>query len=151
MPLKLNVGLSRKVGEANYGSRGASVNVEMELESTLIGEPQKLRERIRQVFGVVRDSLAEELNGNGSTAGNGTSTNGVHPNGAAGGNGHSNGNGSANPRPATASQIRALRAICKAQRLNLDQFVRERYRRSQPEDLNIKEASHLIDELKQKE
>src|SRR5688572_8790296 len=117
MPLKLNVGLSRKVGEANYGSRGASVNVEMELESTLIGEPQKLRERIRQVFGVVRDSLAEELNGNGGHAGNGTGTNGAHPNGAAGGNGHSNGNGSSNPRPATAFQVRALRAICKAQKL----------------------------------
>jgi len=47
MPLKLNVGLSRKVGDTNYGSRGASVNVELELESSLVGEPAKLQERIR--------------------------------------------------------------------------------------------------------
>ncbi len=36
MPMKLNVGLSRKVGEPNYGSRGASVNLELELDAALV-------------------------------------------------------------------------------------------------------------------
>jgi hypothetical protein len=36
MPLKLNVGLSRKIGEENYGSRGASVNLELELDAGCI-------------------------------------------------------------------------------------------------------------------
>ena len=66
MPLKLNVGASKKVGENNYGSRGASINVEMELDSALVGDPARLQERIRQLFGLVRTSLAEELNGNGN-------------------------------------------------------------------------------------
>ena len=41
MPMTLNVGLSRKVGEANYGSRGASVNFAVELEASLIREPDE--------------------------------------------------------------------------------------------------------------
>ena len=155
MPLKLNVGLSRKVGEANYGSRGASVNVEMELDSALVGEPQKLRERIRQLFGVVRDSLAEELNGHGGHSGNGSQSGvgAANGNGQTNGNGlsHSNGHGSSNPRPATASQVKALHAICKSQRINLDLLVRDRFKLAKPEDLSIKEASQLIDHLKQKE
>src|SRR5438128_4895188 len=70
MPLRLNVGLSRKVGEANYGSRGANINIELEVDSALVGEPAKLQERIRQLFGLVRTSLAEELNSgkNGRTS-----------------------------------------------------------------------------------
>jgi hypothetical protein len=42
MPLKLNVGASRKVTDNNYGSRGASVNLEMELDTTLVTDPPKL-------------------------------------------------------------------------------------------------------------
>jgi hypothetical protein len=59
MPLKLNIGLSRKVGEANYGSRGASVNMEVEIESALAGEPDKLHDKIRKMFTLVRNSLEE--------------------------------------------------------------------------------------------
>ena len=40
--LNLNVGFNRKAGEANYGSRGASVNLELELDSGLAGDPERL-------------------------------------------------------------------------------------------------------------
>ena len=71
--LKLNVGFNRKVGESNYGSRGASVNLELEAESGLASDPEKLRERIRFLFALAKASVEEELHGQ---AGNGRSTHG---------------------------------------------------------------------------
>src|SRR5262245_34047072 len=73
MPLKANVGLSRKVADNNYGSRGASINIELELDSSLIGEPAKFQEKIRQVYGLARTALSEELNGHANN-GNGTNS-----------------------------------------------------------------------------
>jgi hypothetical protein len=139
MPLKLNVGASKKVGESNFGSRGASVNIEMELESALVNDPPKLQERIRQLFGLVRSSLAEELNGNGSNkpvAGNGTSA----PN--------DSGQRSNPSRPATQSQVKAIHAISRSKQVNLTKLLRDRFHVSKPDDLSLKEASSLIDELK---
>jgi hypothetical protein len=144
MPLKLNVGLSRKVGEANYGSRGASVNVELEVDSGLVAEPAKLRERIRQLFGLVRASLAEELNGGNSPAPAPPSDANPEPRPrAANGNGPNRpipprGNG---PRPATQSQVKATFAIARGRRLDLTRFLQERFKVGRPDDLSIGEAS----------
>ena len=41
--LKLNIGFNRKVGEANYSSRGGSVNLEVAVESALVREPDALQ------------------------------------------------------------------------------------------------------------
>ena len=48
MPMKLNVGLNQKRGEPNYGSRGASFQVEVEIDSSVAIDPRRLRERARQ-------------------------------------------------------------------------------------------------------
>ena len=152
MTLKLNVGASKKVGEPNYGSRGASVNVELELDSSLVAEPQKLRERIRELFGVVRSSLVEELNGNGASHSAPADRQQVHH--GNGHNGHASNdapaqpNGQGQPRGATQSQVKALFAIAKSRGLNLNEVIRDRFRCGKPEQLSIREASQLIDSLK---
>lgn len=149
--LKLNVGLSRKVGEANYGSRGASVNLELEVESALAGNPQTLQDRIRSLFRLARASVDEELNGNGQA--NGHPSNGHHGNRHSNGNGHnpnghSNGSRRSNGRSATASQVRAIHAIASRQRIDLAGELRQRYDVDRPDDLSISEASELIDSIK---
>jgi hypothetical protein len=151
--LKLNVGLNRKVGEANYSSRGASVNLELELDSGLIDDPAKLKERIRQLYGLVRTALAEELNGgngNGHPASSGDAKSAGKQTGN--GNGHSaapaTGQRNGGQRQATQSQVRAIHAIARSRQVDLTHLLQDRYQAARPEDLSIKLASQLIDELK---
>ncbi|QDT15075.1 hypothetical protein [Alienimonas californiensis] len=59
--LKLNCGLSRKIGQPDYGSRGAMVHLEVELSAELLKDPEKLRRQIRGCFGVVRRAVDAEL------------------------------------------------------------------------------------------
>jgi len=152
--MKLSVGLCRKIGEANFGSRGATVNLELELDSSLVGEPARLKERIRQLFALVRTSLAEELNGgNGhSQQPNGEAQPPNLQNGNGNGSGHSssapNGQRSGGQRPATQSQVKAIYAIARGRQINVAQFLRDRFQVGRPDDLSLKDASAVIDELK---
>jgi hypothetical protein len=138
MPLKLNIGLSRKVGEPNYGSRGASVNLELELESGLLSNPTRLQEQIKHLFGMVKVSLAEELNG------------GSHPpaNGAAAQSAPLSTNQSSAARMATPARIKALYALTRQQGVEMPAFLQQRCQVNRPQDLSLKQASSLIDTLK---
>ena len=143
--LKINVGLSRKVGEANYGSRGATVHLEMEVDGGVVRQPDELKKKLRYLFGLAKEAVDDELKGpSGSPPShNGTGNhNGGY--GGDGGNGRRNGNG----RPATASQARAIRAIAGRRRFDLGQLLGERFGVSRPEELSLGDASSLIDELK---
>ena len=161
MPLKLNVGLSKKIGLPDYGSLGASVNLELELDSGAIGDPDRLRQQIRHLFGLAKSSVDEELSQSHAPLRHNTNGNGHAANSPSNGNGHShsttghahNENGQpsrlpANGRVATNSQIRAIRAISQRRRLDLGQLLSNRFRLQRPEDLSLADASALIDELK---
>ena len=184
MSVKLNIGLSRKVGEASFGSRGASINLEVELDNGVLNDPGLLRDRVQDLYVLARQSVDEELqrpaeagpsepshtngnehgrisptvNGNGHKNGhaNGQATNGQATNGRVTNgrvtNGHSptngNGPGRIEVARATQSQIRAIFAISKRQGLDPHTVISERYRVHKMEELTIREASALIDDLK---
>ena len=161
MPVQLNIGLNKKVGEANYGSRGASVNLEVELDSGVVDDPDRLRTQIHKLFGLARQSLHAELHGDDNNGHSDDSDgNGHHPTNGNGngfdryrvnahesnkGNGHSS-NGRS-PRQATSSQVKAIHAIA-GKRIDVSRLVKDRFNVQRPDDLSISDASTLIDELK---
>jgi len=130
--IKLNAGISRKVGEPNYGSRGASVNVELELESAVVNDTDALHEKIRRLFALAKKSVDEELGVSASASGDGRASSAPV-------------NGDA--RPATDNQKRAIAAICSDSGFDGDQEAVELFGRPVSQ-LTLPEASRLIDHLK---
>ncbi|QDT16636.1 hypothetical protein [Alienimonas californiensis] len=158
--LKLNAGLSRKVGLPAYGSKGAMVNVEVELSADLLKDHERLRRQVRGIFGVIRETVDAELgvkpggsgddsqeerwrpvNGprgsNGSSARNGSTTNGSM----------TNGRGSL---PCTEKQVRALHAFSRKAGVELTEELRRRFGLTTAEELSRRQASEAIDRLKER-
>ena len=57
MSLKASIGFSRKIGEPHFSSRGASVHLELELDTTLLEQPTRLLERIHDAFELARTAV----------------------------------------------------------------------------------------------
>jgi hypothetical protein len=175
MPLTVNVGISRK-SSANYQSAGVSINLTAELDQSLLADPPRLQTEIDRIYAQAETALDRKAASDGvmaepETAGRipvapqrNTGSNG-HGSGRNGGqheaaNGYSNGvaNGVSHggphrypTRPATESQVRALRSICKRHRLDLDHEAHEEFGLESAEQLDVRQASQLIDLLKGRE
>jgi hypothetical protein len=147
MPMKIRVGLCRRVGDAACGSRGAHIQIEVEVDPEQVQEPAQLQERIRQLFRLVRSSLAEELEQGGQRP-NGPAVSPADPPPASPAPpGRPVGGGGA--RPASQAQVKAIYALARRHRLDLAQFLRERCQGRRPEELTLLQASAIIDDLKQ--
>ena len=173
--LKLNVGTNRKIGQPDYGSAGASCNLELELDTSLFHDLEGLQQVVKRAYAACHQAVHDELARitSGQTAPDITAheepvtrevveartgqaitgarittsrttstatpkpvvpqtTSSSHP----------------SPRPATASQVKAIRAIAARRRIDLVGLLRDRFGLQTADDLGIRDASNLIDELK---
>ena len=150
MPVKVNVGLSKKIGQPDYGSLGASCHVEFELDGSYDnGSAEHFQQAVRGAYIACRQAVESEIVTNKSpqngVGGQHSSTPFNRVENAPPGH-PTSGNG--NVRNATASQVRAIFAIANRNGVDLPGLLSSQYGVSRPEDLSIGNASLLIDQLK---
>jgi len=157
--LKLHAGVSKKVGLPGFSSASASYTIEAELDSSLLQDHDGFQIVVQRAYQscekAVQDQIArltnedpnqpqpqEVIEVRTSPAIHGASVNRL------------SGPQFANqpsPRPATASQVKAIRAIAARRKIDLVGLLRERFGLTTADELGIRQASNLIDELKSDE
>ena len=172
MPMTVKVGLAKKVGQPDYGSLGASCEVALELDAGLLfSDLDGFHRKVQAAYTACRQAVHDELSGQPGSASPALNSNGVdrtpsntnchdrgaddgsprgNPNrdSADGANGSQNGRQSnGNRRAATSAQVRALHSIATRQNFNLTELLREKFHVYKAEELSLREASQLIDEL----
>jgi hypothetical protein len=159
--LRLNVGTNRKIGQPDYGSAGASCNLELELDTGLFKDLEGLQQVVKRAYAAcnqaVNDELArlahreanqpnaqpqEVIEVRTSPAITGATVNRLPA---------AQFTNQPSPRPATASQVKAIRAIAARRKIDLVGLLRERFGLTTADALGIRDASALIDELKSDE
>jgi hypothetical protein len=155
MPLRLNVGISKKLGLPAYSSVGASCNLDLELENGVLSDPAGFRDQVRGAFAAARRAVDDELArlraGGEPIEAHETPVINGHGNGVQAGNGKPAPRLEAHParvgKPATASQVRAITSIARRQHADIDGLLCD-LGVTRPEELSLADASKLIDQLK---
>ena len=169
--LKLHAGVSKKVGLPGFSSASASCTIEAELDGSLLQDREGFQTVVQRAYQscekAVQDQIARLTNDGPDDASQpntqpqevievrtGPAIRGVTvaTNGA-----ETRETNSAvfrdapSPRPATASQVKAIRAIAARRKIDLVGMLRERFGLTTADELGIRQASSLIDELKSDE
>jgi hypothetical protein len=164
--LKLHAGVSKKVGLPGFSSASASCTLEAELDSSLLQDHEGFQVVVRRAYQsceqAVQDQIARltsdgdsepqprevvEVRTSPTISGATITTNRADrpvTNRAVFRDAPS-------PRPATASQVKAIRAIAARRKIDLVGLLRERFGLTTADELGIRQASALIDELKSDE
>ena len=173
MPLRLNIGLSKKLGLPDYGSLGASCNLDLELDAALLQtDPEAFQRHARNAYDACRRAVLEELARHQATTATTPATNPPAPTASIGGNGHTgngngngsghasgngqngngqNGNGRGNGHPASEKQmtyVRQLAGHIKGLGVRRLEALANKMFNKPVAGLTSLEASGLIDTLK---
>jgi len=158
--LKLHAGVSKKVGLPGFSSASASCTIEAELDSSLLQDHEGFQIVVQRAYQscekAVEDQIArltnepqcepgqpqEVIEVRTAPAIQGASVNRLPA---------AQFTNQPSPRPATASQVKAIRAIAARRKIDLVGLLRERFGLTTADELGIRDASRLIDELKSDE
>ncbi|MEN9672313.1 MAG: hypothetical protein RL553_578 [Planctomycetota bacterium] len=143
--IKLHVSACKKITDGNYGSRGGTVGIEIEVDSSLVGDSAKLQAHIRHLFELARRSLTEELQASNEPA---SIENSHHHDGAnLNGNGASNAVSVAPTRFATEKQILCIQGLARKHGIPVPELLKQAGVRVF-NDMSVRQASQMIESLK---
>ena len=158
--LKLHAGVSKKVGLPGFSSASASCTIEAELDSTLLNDTEGFQIVVQRAYQsceqAVQDQIARLTSERQSEPSQPQEIVEVRTSPAIQGAGVNRLSApqftsQPSPRPATVSQVRAIRAICSRRKIDLLNLLREKFGLTTADELGIRQASNLIDELKSDE
>ena len=155
--LKLHAGVSKKVGLPGFSSASASCTIEAELDSSLLQDREGFQLVVQRAYQsceqAVQDQIAR-LTNDGPDESSQPNTQPqevieVRTSPAISGTRiTTTSNSLPSPRPATASQVKAIRAIAARRKIDLVGLLRDKFGLTTADELGIRQASNLIDELK---
>ena len=170
--LKLHAGVSKKVGLPGFSSASASCTIEAELDSSLLQDQEGFQVVVQRAYQSCEQAVQDQI---ARLTHEGSPSDSHEPEPVAlevievrtipaihgarittkGADVYATNRAvlrdQPSPRPATASQVKAIRAICARRRIDLVSLLRERFGLSTADELGIRQASNLIDELKSDE
>jgi len=153
--LKLHAGVSKKVGLPGFSSASASCTIEAELDSGLLQDHEGFQIVVQRAYQsceqAVQDQIARLTSDGQSDTGQQQPREVIEVRTSPAISGTritTTSNSLPSPRPATASQVKAIRAIAARRKIDLVGMLRERFGLTTADELGIRQASNLIDELK---